>query len=179
LSAPPWIRVTVDTLRLPSGRVVPDFYQVALPDFAVVVAQTEKGDVVSLRQYKHGVGRVSLLLPAGLIHDGEDPLACAKRELLEETGYVSPAWNRLGVFVVDGNRGCGHAHVFAAAGAERAAQPVADELEPLEVRLAKPAELLDAIRDGEMVALAHVSAFMLALGNSSLNTHPLPSAKSR
>jgi len=163
LSAPPWVRVSVEEVELPSGRVVSDFYQVALPDFALVVPQTPDGRIVTLMQYKHGVGRVSTMLPAGLVHEGEDPLACGRRELREETGYTSPRWQPLGSFVVDGNRGCGQAHLFAALDAQRTAEPVLDELEPLEVRLASPAEVVQAVAKGEMAALAHVAAFMLAL----------------
>ena len=165
LSAPPWIRVTVEEVRLPNGRIVSDFYQVALPDFALVVPVTAEGLVVSLRQYKHGVKRVSTMLPAGLIQEGEEPLACAQRELLEETGYTSSEWRPLGAFVVDGNRGCGRAHLFVASGARRdsEARIDEDELEPLEIRLATPADLMRDVASGEMVGLAHVAALMLFL----------------
>jgi len=153
----------VEEVRLPNGRVVSDFYQVDLPDFALVVPQTADGHIVTLLQYKHGVKRVSTMLPAGLIHEGEEPLACAQRELLEETGYTSSRWHPLGAFVVDGNRGCGRAHLFAALDARRTAEPQTDELEPLEVRLASPADVVQAIARGEMVALAHAAALMLSL----------------
>jgi ADP-ribose pyrophosphatase len=163
LSAPPWVHVSVEEVRLPNGRVVTDFYQVTLPDFALIVPQTTEGEIVTLRQYKHGVGRVSTMLPAGLIHEGEEPMACARRELLEETGYTSSRWQTLGSFVVDGNRGCGRAHLFAALEARRTSEPQVDELEPLEVLLARPAELVEAVANGQMVTLAHVAALMLAL----------------
>lgn len=140
-----------------------DFYQVALPDFALVVPQTADGHIVTLLQYKHGVKRVSTMLPAGILQDGEEPLACAKRELVEETGFTSSQWHPLGRFVVDGNRGCGHAHFFAAMRARRTSEPRLDELEPFEVRLASPAAVLQAIDGGEMVALAHSAAFVLSV----------------
>lgn len=170
LSAPPWVRVTVEEVRLPNGRIVSDFYQVALPDFALVVPVTAEGLVVGLRQYKHGVKRVSTMLPAGLIQEGEEPLAAAQRELREETGYASPQWHLLGTFVVDGNRGCGRAHVFVALAARRDSESLPDELEPLEVRLARPADMVQAALTGEMVGLAHVAALMLALGAGWIET---------
>jgi ADP-ribose pyrophosphatase len=147
---------------------VSDFYEVALPDFALIVPQTREGEIVTLRQYKHGVKRISTMLPAGLIHEGEEPLACAQRELREETGYTSSRWHHLGAFVVDGNRGCGHAHLFAALESRRSAESQVDELEPLEVRLASPADVVQAVARGEMVALAHVAALMLALGSGAI-----------
>jgi len=154
----------VEEVRLPNGRIVSDFYQVELPDFAVIVPVTAEGLVVGLRQYKHGVRRTSTMLPAGLIHEGEEPLAAAQRELFEETGYASSQWHELGAFVVDGNRGCGRAHVFVALAARRDSEPSPDELEPLEVALARPADMVQAALTGEMVGLAHVAALMLALG---------------
>lgn len=170
LSAPPWVRVAVEAVRLPSGRVVSDFYQVELPDFALIVPQTAEGMIVTLRQYKHGIKRVSTMLPAGLIQEGEEPLACARRELLEETGHTSSQWHSLGVFVVDGNRGCGRAHLFAALAARRTAEPQVDELEPLEVRLANPPDVVQAIARGEMVALAHAAALLLSLNAGLIRT---------
>ena len=169
LDASPWVRVAVEEVRLPGGRVIGDFYQVALPEFTVVVAETAEGLIVTAHQYKHGVRRVSTMLPAGLIEDGEDPRACAERELLEETGYEANCWRKLGAFVVDGNRGCGRAHVFLALDARRVAEPIADELEPLEVRLARPRDLVEAALSGEVAVLAHVAALMLAVGAGLLS----------
>lgn len=164
LAAPPWLRVSAEEVRLPSGRVLRDFYEVELPDFVVVVAETPAGEIVVEHQYKHGVKRMATFLPAGLVEKQEEPLAAAQRELQEETGYVASEWLGLGTFVVDGNRGCGRAHVFLARGARKTGEPVPDENEPLIVRLARPEELLREVLAGELVGLAHMAAFMLALG---------------
>ncbi len=68
-------------------------------------AQTDKGAVVMARHYKHGPRHVILSLPAGHLEPGEQPLDSAKRELLEETGFVADDkdWRSLGSFVVSGN----------------------------------------------------------------------------
>lgn len=168
-SAPPWLRVWQEEIRLPSGRLVPDFYQVQLPEFVVVVAQTPEGEIVTERQYKHGVRRTSTALPAGYLIEGEEPLACARRELLEETGYSADTWHRLGSFVVDGNRGCGRVHVFVAQNARRISDPYHDELEPLEVGLMRPQALVWAALSGDVVMLASMAALMLAVGSGLLH----------
>jgi hypothetical protein len=54
-SAPPWITVSLQTVRLPDGRLVPDYHQVQMPDYAVVYAETLAGKIVVERQYKHGL----------------------------------------------------------------------------------------------------------------------------
>ena len=102
--AAPWLTVRCDTAELPGGRIVDDFYRVVLPDFAVVVPLTDANEMVMVRGYKHGLGRVSLSAPAGYVDPGESPLEATKRELLEETGYAASEWHELGRFIVDGNR---------------------------------------------------------------------------
>jgi ADP-ribose pyrophosphatase len=63
----------------------------------------------------------------------ESPLACAQRELLEETGYAANEWRALGRLSVDGNRGMGHAHLFLARGLRGVASPHSGDLETLVV----------------------------------------------
>src|SRR5579871_1550323 len=82
LSAMPWLNVYREKVQLPTGRVLDDFYRVVLPDFAAVVPITPTGELVLVRGYKHGLGRIALGTPAGMIHPGEEPLAAARRELL-------------------------------------------------------------------------------------------------
>ena len=57
------------------------------PGAAAVVALTESGKIVLVRQYRTAIDRVTVEIPAGKLDPGEDPLDCAKRELHEETGF--------------------------------------------------------------------------------------------
>ena len=84
--------MSVQEVKLPNGRVVTDYFQVKLPEYSVIFAQTGDGMVAVERQYKHGLGWVSLTLPAGAIEKGEEPLDAAKRELLEERGCQCEDW---------------------------------------------------------------------------------------
>ena len=77
----------VDRLRveLPDGRVaIRDV--VRHPGAVAIVALTEDGRICLVRQYRTALGRVTVEIPAGKLAPGEDPLECASRELLEETG---------------------------------------------------------------------------------------------
>ncbi len=165
-NAPPWLAVSVQTVRLPDGRVVDDYHHVDMPDYAIVYAETSNGSVLVERQYKHGIGKVTLALPAGLIKAGESPLRAAQRELREETGYEAGDWRSMGSFVPNSNYGCGRAHLFRAASARCVTDPNAGDLEDIEIIRMSPADLLQAVRTGEVGSVSMVAAIAMA-------THPL------
>lgn len=161
--AEPWLKLSVDQVLLPDGKIVDDYYQIDLTEYVVIFARTEIGEAIMLRSYKHGVGDVCLVLPAGSMEKSEQPVESARRELLEETGYSADEWDSLGSFVVHGNYGCGRAHLFAARGARKIAEPDSGDLETMEVVLMQPEEVLDAVRQGEVAGLGSVAAVALAL----------------
>ena len=86
-----------DTLRLPSGRRAP-YLVVEHPGAVVILAIDGEGRVLLVRQYRHPTGRSLLELPAGTRDPGEQPLACAERELREETGFRPGRLERMGGF---------------------------------------------------------------------------------
>lgn len=77
----------IDEVRLPNGKTAEREY-LDHPGAVAVVAVTN-GRVLMVRQYRHPVGRVTWEIPAGKLDKGENPLACVKRELEEETGYTA------------------------------------------------------------------------------------------
>jgi ADP-ribose diphosphatase len=157
----PWLRVFRDRLRLPTKREIDGFYRVWMPDYAVVFATV--GDrVLVQRNYKHGPGRVGLHLPAGYLEPGEEALAAAQRELLEETGYVSDSWAPLGTFTNDGNRGAGTAHLFRAKDARQTATPGSDDLEDTETMLLSMSDLQQALRRGDVLVISVAATIALA-----------------
>ena len=83
-----WLPITTRTYRMPDGSVSDwDIHQ-GLRTVAVL-ALTEDGDVVLARQFRPGPSAVVLDLPGGIVDPGEEVLAAAARELLEETGYAA------------------------------------------------------------------------------------------
>lgn len=159
----PWLKLSVEQIRLPDGHIVNGYHRVQMQDYATIFAQVPDSRVIVLRQYKHGVGRVSLMLPGGGIHDSEDPLETAKRELLEETGYTAENWQHLTSFVSSANYRCSHGHIFTACNAQQVAAPNSGDLEEMETVLMTPTDLMTAVKQGEVVVLGAIAAIALAL----------------
>jgi len=90
------LRVRRDVVRLPDGSEGVREY-IRHPGAVLVVPLLEDGRVVLVRQFRYPHGRDFLELPAGKLDAGEAHLETAKRELLEETGYVASAWKRIGL----------------------------------------------------------------------------------
>ncbi|MFQ5570525.1 MAG: NUDIX hydrolase [Rhodothermales bacterium] len=157
-----WLKVREDHVRLPGGVELEDYYVIEYPDWVCVVCLTETGQVVLVEQYRHGVQRTTLELPAGTVDEGEDPLLAARRELLEETGYVADAWTSLGHCAPDPSKHTHYAHLFVASDARRVREQRLDASEVIAIRLVEPDEVLRLADSGEIVHGIHLSALLWA-----------------
>lgn len=170
LSRPPWLEVWEESVQLPDGRRVDPYYRFDQPDYAAIFAITEEQRVVGVWHYKHGPRSETLGVPAGYVQTGEEPALAARRELLEETGYSAARWQSLGKFCVDGNRGCGWAHIFVARDLELVAQPQPDDLEDLRLEEMSLDELHGHLVNGRVATLGAAAA--IALGLNHLRSSP-------
>lgn len=92
----------LENAALPNGNTV-QLEIIHHPGAAAIVAVDDAGRVALVRQYRHAAGGWILELPAGKLDAGEPPLACAARELREETGLVADDLHELGwIFTTPG-----------------------------------------------------------------------------
>ncbi len=94
--------------------------------------------------------------------DSEDALAAAKRELLEETGYMSSEWTHLLTIPSNASISDNYAHIYMAKNCRMAARQHLDETEFLHVELHTPQEIQELIRTGRFQQAVHVMAWLLA-----------------
>jgi ADP-ribose pyrophosphatase len=80
------IKLSVLDVRLPDGNET-QRELITHPGAVAIVALDEAKNVLMVRQFRTAANRILLEIPAGTLHSGEDPFACAERELQEETGY--------------------------------------------------------------------------------------------
>lgn len=161
----PWLTVECHQVQLPSGQVIPDWTIVKIPDAVIVPAMTLEGKFLCFRQTKYAIADETLATVGGMLNSGEEPLAAAQRELLEETGYAAPDWTHLGSFIADPNRGVCSIHLFLAQNAAPVAAPNADDLEDQQLLLLSKDEIRQALTQGDFKAIMWTTAVSLALAH--------------
>jgi ADP-ribose pyrophosphatase len=158
-----FLKVEEHTVQLPDGRTISNWDWVITPDYVIILPENERGQFLIFEQNKYGVEGRTLAPVGGYMEPGEEPLAAAQRELLEELGCNATTWTPLGTFRVDANRGAGTANLFYARGVRRIQEPDSDDLEEQKLLLTDREGLRAALQKGEFKVLAWATAVALML----------------
>jgi ADP-ribose pyrophosphatase len=149
------IRLVNRDLVLPNGRNT-TFSIVEHPGAVAIVPVFDNGDVILLRQFRPSIGKELYEIPAGTLEEGESPLATAKREIVEETGFKARKWEKISEFYTAPGFCTELMHVFVARGLTPAsADGDADEiLKPVRMSLEKAIGLIrkKKVRDAKSIA---------------------------
>ena len=131
------------------------------PGAVAILPMDPRGQILLIRQFRPATGRWLLEIPAGTLEKGEHPLACAKRELIEETGFAARKWKKLGVIFTAPGFCTEKIHLYKAwdlvpAFAEK------DEDEYIKVTRMSMSAVQCAIKSGRICDAKTLSAFTLA-----------------
>ena len=127
------------------------FYRLQGPDWVNVVAFTRSNELLVVEQFRHGIDHSTLEIPGGGCDPGEAPAEAARRELREETGFVSGQWVALGSCTPNPATQNNRCHTFLAL----------DPAEELQVWACPWPEWQACMRHGEIHHALVLSAFQL------------------
>lgn len=163
------ITVKEDSVKLPDGRT--STREVVLHPGAVAIIPVDAaGNIVLIRQYRYTVGEVLLETPAGKLEPGEDPDACAVRELAEETGLKAERLTLIGRFYTSPGFSSELIHLYLAEGLTATTATTADDEESIEVVRVPLSEALALVADGRIKnATTVISVLALARLRGSSN----------
>ncbi len=171
-----WIDFRKSKFKFPDGRTFEPYYSYSRRDYVVIVATDTDGNYICVRQYRYGIKQVTTEFCAGGIErtDGKEygsrndaknteaALDAAKRELLEETGYVSDDWQFLMSVPSNATLADNYANLFVAKNCKKVSGQNLDDTEFLNVHLYKRAEIDEMIKSGEFPQTTHILALLLA-----------------
>lgn len=148
----PWLTARKDTLQMPNGTIVPEFYVLEYPAWVNIIAITKDEKFVMVRQYRHALGIVEYELCAGVVEATDNsPMDAAKRELLEETGFGGGEWEEYMSLSANPTSMNNISYTFIARNVEAISNQELDEGEDLSVHLLSREQLMQLLQNGEIM----------------------------
>ncbi|MBE5825448.1 MAG: NUDIX hydrolase [Butyrivibrio sp.] len=174
-----WIDFRRNIYELPDGTKIGPVYNYSKHSFSVVVAIDEEGRYICVRQYRHGLDEITTEFPAGgieykeksdvpyitdknIIATEEEAFETAKRELQEETGYVSDDWTHLITVPANATLSNSNVHIYLAKSCRHVSGQHLDFSEFLNVELLTEDELKGRIFGGDFKQSLHILAWYMA-----------------
>ncbi len=155
-----YVTVKKNKVLLPDGTVIDDFYTVKIQDAALVVALSKEDQILLKAEYRYACDEDVIECPAGMVEDGETPLATAKRELMEETGYKSEDWVYLGPTWESTSKLTNTMHLFLARDCEYVSSQDLDQNEQLELIMVPFDMAVDMVMSGKINANSSAHAIL-------------------
>lgn len=146
-----WLTVRQDHVKLPAGIEVEDYYVLEYPNWVTVIAITDEGCYVMVRQYRHGIKKTCYEICGGTVENNEDLLTAAQRELKEETGYEGGKWKLFTVTAPNPAAMTNVCYTYIAEGVFKTSEQSLERTEDIDVCEMTESELLNIMRNGQII----------------------------
>ena len=164
-----WVRLRADECTTSDGKTIAPYYVFDYPSWVTVFPVTKQGELVLVRQYRHGLGEVLLELPCGGYEANEvDSVVAAARELSEETGYTGKSFDEIASFSPNPANHSNLSHVVICTDLERTQEQRLDPGERIEVVLMPLQTAIVELKKGNFVQAMHVAALFYGLSHLGL-----------
>jgi ADP-ribose pyrophosphatase len=154
------LNLFLEKQRFPNGYIA-DLEVIKHPGAVLIVPFLNKDKIILIKQYRPVINAHIWELPAGTLHRGEKPLACAKRELVEEIGYRAKEWKRLGFIYPAPGYTTEKIIVFQATGLEKVSAQVQED-EIISSALLHKKEIIRLFNAGDIVDSKTICALKFA-----------------
>ena len=151
--------IRTDHARSPRTGGSYDFYILESRDWVNVIPLTSTGDVILIRQYRHGIRENTLEIPGGIVEPGDSPEQAARRELAEETGYLDRGMDYLGYVHPNPAFLNNRCHTFLAHDVRLNGEQDQDDKEDIEIVLHPLSDIPRLIRENEITHALVLAAF--------------------
>ncbi len=158
----PWATLRVDECELPDGRLASEYYVLEYPNWVNIVAITENNQVIMVKQYRHSGDIISLEIPGGVIDGEEEPVHAAKRELLEETGYLFEDFELVSTVYPNPATSNNVTYCYLAKGGRKVQEQDLDEHEDIDIEFFSVAEVKELLLNNKIPQALHVTGLFYA-----------------
>ena len=167
-SAGALFRLRCDKVRRGDTGSLHDVYVLESQPWVNVVPLTADGQVLLIRQYRHGTREYTWEVPGGLVEPGEQPEQAARRELREETGYSPARLGQIGTLAANPAIQSNRVHLFVAEDCQLQGEKQLDAMEDIQVRAVPVDSLLEWVQSGAIThAIAVAAVLMFLAGRQS------------
>ena len=143
------------------NEVTTDIEYIQHPGATAIIPMLDRTHVILIKQYRHALKKEIWEIPAGTLDPQESVIACAQRELIEETGFSADRWHNLGEIMPVPGYSNERIHIFLAAGLQSAERNL-DEDEIIDVHEIEFETTLDMIRRGDIQDAKSISGLFMA-----------------
>ena len=163
-SSHPLPDVRIDVCELANGHTIKPLVLEYDPE-VTILALTKSQEVVLVREYRHGIQKTILQLPGGSMDEGESPLEAAKRELLEETGYQSDTFIKIGQVNPNPANYSNTMYAFLALDVEQSPDHELEEADRIELFPVPLDKVIEMAKGGELIHSLTISTLFYALAH--------------